>query len=180
LRELARRGVFREDLFYRLNVLALNLPPLRERASDIPLLAQYFLQQHGGRGRGLADCAQQRLAAYGWPGNVRELAHVIERAALLAHEPLLTRRDIEIDGFAPASDDAGVGTERASAAPALSLREAKARLVEDFERRYIEQLLSRHGGNVTHAASAAGKNRRAFFELMRRYRIESGAYRAPL
>ncbi len=179
LRELAQHGAFREDLYYRLNVLALALPPLRERRDDIALLAAHFLRVYGGTQRRLAACAVQRLRAHHWPGNVRELAHVIERAALLARQGEITRDDIEIDGEAPPDDapesDAG---DFDTVSGGLSLREAKAQLVEEFERRYIEQLLSAHGGNVTHAASAAGKNRRAFFELMRRYRIDSGSFRS--
>ena len=187
LRELAQQGAFREDLYYRLNVLSLSLPPLRERAADIPLLAAHFLQRYGGAAHTLAACAQARLMAHRWPGNVRELAHVVERAALLARSPCLRQDDIEIDGEAPraafteaeAPDSVESSTAPAAPAAGLSLRDAKARLVQDFERRYIEDLLSRHAGNVTHAASEAGKNRRAFFELMRRYRIESSSFRAP-
>jgi DNA-binding NtrC family response regulator len=187
LRELAQQGAFREDLYYRLNVLSLSLPPLRERAADIPLLAAHFLQRYGGAAHTLAACAQARLMAHRWPGNVRELAHVVERAALLARSPCLRQGDIEIDGEAPcaapneAEEPGSAESSSTLTAPAagLSLRDAKARLVQDFERRYIEDLLSRHAGNVTHAASEAGKNRRAFFELMRRYRIESSSFRAP-
>ncbi|RVU46208.1 sigma-54 interaction domain-containing protein [Rubrivivax rivuli] len=184
LREMAQQGAFREDLYYRLNVLALSLPPLRERAADIPLLATHFLQRYGGAGHTLSAGAQARLMAHRWPGNVRELAHVVERAALLARSDCLRSDDIEIDGeeagTAPFEAE-GQDTAAMGQAPAagLSLRDAKARLVQDFERRYIEELLSRHAGNVTHAAVEAGKNRRAFFELMRRYRIESSSFRAP-
>ncbi len=184
LREMAQQGAFREDLYYRLNVLALSLPPLRERAADIPLLATHFLQRYGGAGHTLSAGAQARLMAHRWPGNVRELAHVVERAALLTRSDCLRRDDIEIDGEeagtapceAEGQDAAAMGQTPAAG---LSLRDAKARLVQDFERRYIEELLSRHAGNVTHAAVEAGKNRRAFFELMRRYRIESSSFRAP-
>ncbi len=180
LRELAQQGAFREDLYYRLNVLSLALPPLRERAADIPLLALHFLQRYGGAGHTLAACAQARLMAHRWPGNVRELAHVVERAALLARARCLRQDDIEIDGESPQPGPPAVGPGAPEAGlNGLSLRAAKARLVQDFERRYIEDLLSRHAGNVTHAATEAGKNRRAFFELMRRYRIESSSFRAP-
>ncbi|KPF50011.1 hypothetical protein IP87_13550 [beta proteobacterium AAP121] len=186
LREMAQQGGFREDLYYRLNVLSLALPPLRERAADIPLLANHFLQRYASAGHTLATCAQARLMAHHWPGNVRELAHVLERAALLARGSCLQADDIEIDGerVPPESELANSAGDGAVVAPeagatGLSLRAAKARLVQEFERRYIEELLSRHAGNVTHAASEAGKNRRAFFELMRRYSIESSSFRAP-
>jgi two-component system response regulator GlrR len=169
LRELALRGGFREDLYYRLSVLTLQLPPLRERSSDLPLLAAFFLRQYAGPTRRFTAEALQRLQAHTWPGNVRELAHVIERAVLLERGEQIDAAALEIDGVAPAV--------AVSSSPA-SLRAAKAQLVEDFERRYVEQLLCQHGGNVTHAAGAAGKNRRAFFELMRKYRIDSNAFRA--
>lgn len=168
LRELARHGGFREDLYYRLSVLTLQLPPLRERASDLPLLAAFFLRQYGDAGMRFSAAALLRLQAHDWPGNVRELAHVIERATLLAGGPQIEAEALEIDGGVPALPEPG----------SVSLRAAKAQLVEDFERRFVEQLLCQHGGNVTHAAGAAGKNRRAFFELMRKYRIDSGAFRA--
>ncbi len=168
LHELARRGGFREDLFYRLAVLTLVLPPLRERGADLGLLATHFLRQRGGAR--LSSAAMARLQAHDWPGNVRELAHVLERAALLAGDRCIEPEDVEIDGLP---------TPTVAASPSESLRAAKARLVEDFERRFVERLLSQHGGNVTQAAGAAGKNRRAFFELMRKYRIDSASFRAP-
>ena len=167
LRDLARRGEFREDLYYRLNVLTLQLPPLRQRANDVPLLASHFARLYGSARRHLSEAAVQRLMAHDWPGNVRELAHVMERAALLCDADRIDARDIEIDGLGPATPVIN----------AASLREAKAQLVEGFERRSIEALLSAHGGNVTRAAQAAGKNRRAFFALMRKYCIEPGGYR---
>lgn len=167
LRELARQGGFREDLYYRLHVLTLHLPPLRQRLADVPLLAEHFARQFGSAGHSMSDAAVQRLMSHEWPGNVRELAHVMERAALLCDGQRIDARDIEIDDLGPP----------VPTLTAASLREAKAQLVEGFERRSIEALLSAHGGNVTRAAQAAGKNRRAFFALMRKYRIEAGGYR---
>jgi DNA-binding NtrC family response regulator len=173
LRELAQQGGFREDLYYRLSVLNLQLPPLRERGGDVLLLAAHFLRQFGRPGQRLDAAALARLQAHDWPGNVRELAHVIERAALLDRGDCLGAAALEIDGAVAAPQ------ETPDELCGGSLRAAKARLVEDFERRYVEQLLSQHGGNVTHAAGAAGKNRRAFFELMRKYRIDSANFRVP-
>jgi two-component system response regulator GlrR len=169
LRALARQGAFREDLYYRLSVLTLTLPPLRERGDDLLLLARHFAQQHGGHR--LSAAAVARLRGHAWPGNVRELAHVIERAALLASSDELQVQDIEID-----SDEPQPVAPQPPLTPA-TLRASKAQLVADFERQSIEQLLSQHGGNVTHAAQAAGKNRRAFFALMRKYQIEPLRFR---
>jgi two-component system response regulator GlrR len=170
LDELAARGVFRQDLYYRLNVLSLELPPLRARPGDIPALALHFARQCARHaGRPLPEptpAALRRLMAGDWPGNVRELKHVVERAVLLAAGPRLEPADFDLGAVAalPADED--------------SFQAAKARLVADFERSYIEQLLRSHAGNVTRAAQAAHKNRRAFFELMRKHRIDANPFRA--
>jgi two-component system response regulator GlrR len=169
LEELAGRGQFRQDLFYRLNVLNLSLPPLRARRGDIPELALHFARQCArAAGRPevtLTPAALRRLAAHDWPGNVRELKHLIDRAVLLATGPAIGPADLELGGEAAAPLDED------------SFQAAKARLVADFERGYIEQLLRSHRGNVTHAAQAARKNRRAFFELMRKHQIEPVRFR---
>lgn len=170
LRLLAARGEFRQDLYYRLNVLALSLPSLRERREDIPALALHFVRQFAHQHRrpvsGVSAAALRSLLVHDWPGNVRELQHAIERGVLLARGTVVDATDIELAGVIPA------------APIEESFRTMKARLVEDFERGYIGLLLSANHGNVTHAARAAGKNRRAFFELMRKYCITSDAYRA--
>jgi two-component system response regulator GlrR len=170
-RDLAQwvaRGEFRQDLYFRLNVLPIALPALRERRDDIPALAQHFVRQFAREldrpVQGLAPGALQRMLLYDWPGNVRELQHVLERGVLLAKGPLLEAQDV----------DCG----RPADCETASFRSMKARVIEDFERGYIELLLRANGGNVTHAARAAGKNRRAFFELMRKHRIASDAFRA--
>ena len=169
LPQMVARGEFRQDLYFRLNVLTLELPPLRERRSDIALLAQHFMrgfsERHRRRIVALSPRALERLIAHDWPGNVRELQHAIERAVLLARGPTLGENDIEIDGAGP--------VESADA----TFRAAKDRVVRQFERGYIERLLASCGGNVTHAALHAGKNRRAFFELMRKHDIAAASFR---
>lgn len=169
---LSQQGSFRQDLYFRLNVLNVGLPSLRERRDDIAVLAQHFAQHFArelARGaRELTPGALRKLLAHHWPGNVRELRHVIERAVLLARGPVLTAEDIDIDLATPAPAPAGDDD---------SFHAAKARAVESFERGYVEQMLSAHRGNVTHAAQAAKKDRRAFFELMRKHSIESKRFR---
>ena len=164
------RGEFRQDLYFRLNVLPLALPALRERREDIPALAQHFVRYFARDFRrpiqGMTAAALKRMFTYDWPGNVRELQHVIERAVLLAKGPLLDSTDI----------DCG---RRDHDFTTTSFRSMKARVIENFERSYIEQLLGASGGNVSQAARAAGKNRRAFFELMRKYHIASENFRTP-
>lgn len=170
--QLAARGAFRQDLLFRLNVLTLHLPLLRERQADIPSLALYFLRaaarQWQKAAPGLSPAALKKLMSHDWPGNVRELKNVMERAVLMSSAAQLGAQDIDFDGSCTAAA-LPEGEE--------SFRAAKARVVESFERAYIEQLLASNAGNVTHAARAAKKNRRAFFELMRKYKIDSDAYR---
>jgi two-component system response regulator GlrR len=114
----------------------------------------------------LSGAALQRLIGHDWPGNVRELKNVIERAVLMCGGDTLSADDIDLDGLATNGD---CGDD--------SFRAAKARMVEHFERAFIQQLLASNGGNVTRAAQAAKKNRRAFFELMRKYGIEPQPFR---
>lgn len=172
LPSMVARGEFRQDLYFRLNVLMLQLPPLRERRDDIALLTVHFMRrfaaQHGRRVDGVAPRALERLFAHDWPGNVRELQHVIERAVLLANGSMLLERDIDLPGT-----DEQVGMAHA----VESFSVAKGRIVRQFERSYIEHLLVTCDGNVTHAAQLAGKNRRAFFELMRKHEIAAAVFR---
>ncbi|HSW14539.1 MAG TPA: sigma-54 dependent transcriptional regulator [Solimonas sp.] len=168
LQGLIASGTFRQDLYFRLKVLGLNLPPLRERREDIPRLALHFLDQAGKGSRrrafGLAPQALKLLLAYDWPGNVRELKHVIERAVVFADGELIRPEHLDLQ-----LDDPGDTPD--------SFRSAKERVVNSFERGYIEHLLRSSHGNITQAAQAARKNRRAFFELMRKHHIEPQHYR---
>ena len=169
LRGLVERGGFRADLYYRLNVLSLNLPALRDRVEDVVPLACHFARlasrRFAKRVDGIGADAQARLLAHDWPGNVRELRHVIERAVLLSEGESLCAADIEVDAAG-----GGDGAE--------SFRDAKARVVDRFERSYLEGLLAANQGNVTRAACAAKKNRRALFELIRKHGIDPSRYRA--
>jgi two-component system, NtrC family, response regulator GlrR len=173
LPQMVARGEFRQDLFFRLNVLTLELPALRDRADDIPALALHFLrhfsERHGRHVTTLTAAALDKLLAHDWPGNVRELQHAMERAVLLAPGPTLSPDDVEIAGASSPSraDDA-----------ASTFSSAKAKVVRQFERGYIERVLANCGGNVTRAAEAAGKDRRAFFELMRKHEISASRFRA--
>jgi DNA-binding NtrC family response regulator len=173
LHTLAECGTFRQDLFYRLSVLRLSLPPLRQRREDIVLLARHFLHRFTTElGRPTVDfssAALDRLMAHPWPGNVRELRHAIERAVLIGQGVLLGADDLEFDD--------GPGWVADGPDDDESFQSAKARLVSDFERHYIERLLARSGGNIAQAARSAKKNRRAFFELMRKHGIDAKQFR---
>jgi DNA-binding NtrC family response regulator len=167
---LVERGQFRRDLFFRLHVLTVTLPPLRKRAEDICALALRFVQQFSAqRNRptlGLSPQAVKRLLAHDWPGNVRELKHVIERAVMMAGTSTIQAEDLHLSG------------RDASADADDSFRAAKRRIVDEFERCYIERLLVSCAGNITLAALMAKKNRRAFFELIRKHGISTERFRA--
>jgi len=174
LLELAQAGQFRKDLYYRLSVLRLSLPPLRERRDDIPVLARHFLRcfaQAAHRPPAVLSAdAERELLNHTWPGNVRELQHAIERAVLLASGAVVSAHDLELDG-----NEACIETEPHADE---SFQEAKARFVERFERSYIERLLMSCLGNVSRAARVAKKNRRAFFALMQKHGISADHYRS--
>jgi DNA-binding NtrC family response regulator len=159
LEEALNTGRLRRDLYYRLNVFPIHLPPLRERRRDIALLAAHFLQKYATEFdkpvTAIDADAMIALTSYDWPGNVRELEHIVQRAVLLCEGAFLRSVDIVLP----------VATARRP----LSFREAKAREVAQFERRYLTDLLELHAGNISRAARAAQKNRRAFFELLRKH-----------
>ncbi|HKZ04777.1 MAG TPA: sigma-54 dependent transcriptional regulator [Methylomirabilota bacterium] len=178
LREAAGKGTFREDLFYRVNVIEIRVPPLREREGDVELLAQSFLKTYGkGRFAGFEDDAMAALNAYRWPGNVRELQNVVERACALAEGARISRRDLPAHVFGstavPRVASGGDGPMAAAAATPvaeLTLREAKERWMQVLERSYLEGLLSRHDDNISAAARAAGIDRKTFHRLLMRHR----------
>jgi formate hydrogenlyase transcriptional activator len=129
LEEAVREGKLRSDLFFRLNVFPIRLPPLRERADDIPLIADYYAQHYGrkiGKAvRGIAPEAMERLVAYPWPGNIRELQNVVERAVILVRRDVLELADFELPGLRPVSPEPG-GKGEAPHAGRRRLEEALA------------------------------------------------------
>jgi two-component system response regulator GlrR len=159
-----RSGALRQDLYYRLNVVPLTLPPLRERPEDVLPLANHFAAKYAEAfDRPLPKLsidAQQLLLCYEWPGNVRELEHVMERAVLFAGPGNLSGLDLAL----PRAEANGRQE---------SFQEMKARAVAQFERSCIQRLLLANEGNISRAARAAQKNRRAFFELIRKHRIDA-------
>lgn len=172
LNALVSAKQFRQDLYYRLNVLTVLIPPLRERVDDIPLLVDHFLKRHGASNSVAATqcstAALERLMSYPWPGNVRELEGVIQRTLTLADGPCLQPEDFDI--FAK---------QEVSSQRNLGLAEAKSQAVGEFERTYLVNLLSRSHGNISHAAKAAGKERRTFQRLLKKHGITGVAFRNP-
>jgi len=157
-------GRFREDLFYRLDVLRVAVPPLRERREDVPLLVDHFLAQFrsalGKPLRGIAEDALQRLAAYHWPGNVRELENVVERAVILANSDQLTLRELPANIVHP---------EPAAEAAAGELSLRRARRAAEVE--VIRRALRATHGNRTHAARVLGVSHRALLYKLKEYAI---------
>ncbi len=179
LRDAVAKGQFREELYYRVNVIEIRLPPLRERAGDIRLLAHAFLRRYGQeRSRAWEDGAMAALEAYAWPGNVRELQNVVERACALAEGDAITRRDLPDHVLAGAARSPAAGapvtpaveTQLAGTAE-LGLKDAKERWMAVLEASYLRQLLDRHGGNISAAAKAAGIDRKTFHRLVNKHQI---------
>jgi DNA-binding NtrC family response regulator len=173
LRDAIARGQFREELYYRINVIAIRLPSLRERAGDVRLLAHSFLRQFGqGRITAIDDAAAQALERYAWPGNVRELQNVIERACALADGPTVTVKDLPdhvLHAPAPAAAPPANLPAAVTAGSDLTLKDAKEQWLQVLEVAYLRDLLARHDGNVSSAAKTAGIDRKTFHRLINKY-----------
>jgi len=169
LADLVAQKLFREDLFHRLNVLQINLPPLRERLSDVAGLAQAFLRRFSTQLNRptlrFSAGAFQSMQSYHWPGNVRELESVVQRAAILVQSQVIEAADLELP-------EANGGS-----ASAVAFEQAKRQVIDGFERSYLIQLLSELKGNVSRAAQQAGKDRRTFQRLLRKCNLSAADYR---
>jgi DNA-binding NtrC family response regulator len=175
----AEAARFRRDLFYRLSVVSLTVPPLRERVEDIPTLAQSYVEYHrprvGRDVRGVSDEAMTALRRYGWPGNVRELINVVERAMLLCRGDTITAADLPaaIRDCGPCSRPVPAAPRDADEVPAewldRPLKELCGEMVADLERAYLAAMLRDTGGKVGDAARRAGLDPRSLYEKMRQY-----------
>jgi len=172
LPSLVTQGAFREDLFYRLNTCIVRVPALRERADDIPLLAEWFLAQRDKPLRLTAE-ANAALRAHPWPGNVRELRSALERAAIVAEGDIIARDDLpgEISGLSAS------GVEPPLDLAALTYREAIERVRAEGVKRYLEVLLERFNGNVIAAAEHADLERESFYRLCRKFAVNPPDFR---
>ncbi|MBK6684057.1 MAG: sigma 54-interacting transcriptional regulator [Deltaproteobacteria bacterium] len=174
------RGAFREDLYFRLSVVNLTIPPLKDRAEDIPLLVEHFLEEVC-RTRNLtppriSSATMDRLTSHDWPGNVRELKNSIERAVLLS--AVKAGDKLEIGAFAPRVDGAPKSpgpTSTDSFDPSLSFSESKERFVDARERAYVTWLLAGHDGNISAAARAAQMDRKYLHKLLKKHGLEDQA-----
>lgn len=167
LETLAQQGRFRADLLFRLKLIDLRIPPLREREGDVDLLADHFMKSVAQRYHLQPGCldavARDWLHRHHWPGNVRELEHWVCRNLLLGET---------VD--APPASPHGAS----SSGGHLCYREARIGALEAFDQRYLRDLLGRHRGNITHAAREAGKERRALARLLKRYALDAASFRS--
>ncbi|MGE5570288.1 MAG: sigma-54-dependent transcriptional regulator [Rhodospirillales bacterium] len=158
LSEIVKEGKFRSDLFYRLNVFTIQLPPLRDRHGDIPLLATHFLDKYSTQMNrkftGFDRAAMDLLIAHNWPGNVRELENIVERAVVVGHEPLIRAHDLALTRPADGGDDL---------------------TIESMERRHIVRVLEDFAWNQTQAAKALGIDRVTLYHKIRRYGLKPPA-----
>ena len=168
-----KAGTFREELYYRLSVVTVKLPPLRDRPEDIPYLARYFLERFSRRyGKSLSGSPQfyEALLRQRWPGNVRQLKNVMERLTALHPGGVVEPRDLEDD------------VPKVDAAPLLSVlpwKDAREQYLASFEHSYAESVLARCGGNVSAAAREAGVDRKTFYSLLKREREPQAAESVP-
>jgi DNA-binding NtrC family response regulator len=178
LKEAMKQGIFREDLYYRLNVFPIRLPALRERTSDIPMLVEHFLGQFAGDQAGryeVEPAAMELLLNHAWPGNVRELQNAIERAVVLCEDGHITPALFPFIEVAGEENAPEIG-----ALAQLPYREAMERMSARLQRQYLEKVLRMCDGNVTRAAEHAGVERESFHRLMRKCGVQSDEIRREL
>jgi two-component system NtrC family response regulator len=160
-------GAFREDLYYRLGVFEIHLPPLRERPDDIVVLAEAFLEEVGqtiGRpAAGLSEAARDQLLAHSWPGNVRELKNAIERAVILCHGGLVTQEHLPITVSRPVAERVAIATSKTSEFPVEGIA------LQHVERDLLIKAMAKAGNNKSQAAKLLGLSRGQLYSLLRRH-----------
>jgi len=176
LEQAIAAGTFRSDLFYRLNVVRIHLPPLRERMEDVPLLVEHllesFAEKSGRRKLQLAPQAMDQLLCYHWPGNVRELGNVIERAAALARSEVIEALEIP----RPLAD---TGADAPGGYPLeLPFKEGRAQVVADYERAYLSACLRRFQGNIAQCAQYCGVDNKTFYRKMQDYGLDKRDFKS--
>jgi len=179
LHEKIRRGEFREDLFYRLNVINIVVPPLRERLDDIPLLVHSFLEKynvlHHKNIKRVSPDTLNALMQRDWPGNVRELENTIERGVIMAAGNTLETEDVTLPCREAPSSETPLFSE--GDIYSMPFKEAKDKLIEEFQSQYISKALARHSGNVSQAARESGLKRQYLHRLMRETNVDSKTFK---
>ena len=178
LKELCSEGKFREDLYYRLNVFPLNLPPLRDRLSDIPKLYSVILKKlntfHTKEIHDIHPHVIEAFLKYDWPGNIREMENIIERAYILESSSIITPESIPVELF---TEDELV--PRVSMDTKYTLSEVRKRAVEEVERLYLKELLAEHHGKINRSAEAAGVTTRQLHKLMKKHELRKEDFKTP-
>jgi DNA-binding NtrC family response regulator len=178
IEDRVQQGQFRSDLYFRLNVLRLHLPLLRERHADVSLLARHFLENECAAERmrkSFSPAALRKLETHHWPGNARELFNAVQRATICCRRHLIMPEDIVLLNDVLSNEAAG----EAGTVANESFRCARRQAIEQFERDYVEQLMTRHSGNVTQAARDAGKERCSFGKLVKKYSLGPRSHTNP-
>jgi len=167
LKALIGDGRFREDLYFRLGVIAIHVPALRERGDDLRLLAEYFLEfygrQHKRRLKGFTQASLRAIMAHPWPGNVRELENRVQRAVILAQDAYLRPEDLELESAGGTAD------------PLPTLQSAR----DEAERRLLVDALTRNAGNVTRAAQNIDVSRPTLHDLLKKHNVDAARFRRP-
>ncbi|MBN3040332.1 MAG: sigma-54-dependent Fis family transcriptional regulator [Candidatus Omnitrophica bacterium] len=176
LQDLVQKGSFREDLFYRLNVVLLSLPPLRERKEDIPLLVSHFIEKYRALEKksltGISQDALNILMKYNWPGNVRELENLIHRAVVMEADAIIMPKDLP--SSLKLSDSA---EERHAQKRSFNFKKARKQAIEAFEKRFLIEALKLHDGNISRTAKEIGLDRRNFQRKCKEFKIKPQDYR---
>ncbi|HXF76239.1 MAG TPA: sigma 54-interacting transcriptional regulator, partial [Methylomirabilota bacterium] len=170
LAEAVAKGNFRQDLYYRLDVITIRLPPLRERADDIPLLAEHFLKyysrQSGKPVLAFSDKAMELLRSYSWPGNIRELENAVEQVVALSCQPVVTPDDLPREVREPKA------ARLVSAAEDGQFIFPDTPSLEEVKKRYVLHVLRSTGGNISASARILNVDRRSLYRMLARYKIE--------
>jgi DNA-binding NtrC family response regulator len=171
LAELVNKGDFRRDLYYRLDVVAIHLPPLRERMEDIPLLVRHFLKYYSHESSksitGISDKAMELLCAYSWPGNIRELENAVEQAVALSYQPVLTPENLPVE-----VRDHAASKSLHHLAQNDQFLFPDTPTLEEVKKRYVLHVLKRTQGNVSRSAKILNVDRRSLYRMLARYKIE--------
>ncbi len=173
LEEMVGQKQFRSDLFFRINVLRIHLPALRDRRSDIALLSEHFIgeiaRSNAMPAKKLSRAAEHKLEQHGWPGNVRELYNILQRAVLSSPGTMIAASAIDVEPGKAEEPAQSLPSRIPPAGEHPDFRRAKMSAIQSFERGYVSAMMAKHDGNVTQAAREAGKDRRAFGRLAKKY-----------
>jgi DNA-binding NtrC family response regulator len=179
LRRMVAEGSFRSDLYYRLNVFPIEIPPLRERTADIPLLVEAFLKRlnqfHSNRIVAVSPEVMEAFTAYSWPGNIRELENLVERAYILETTSMLTPESFPSELFADSTRQAHLPLDITR-----TLAEVRRVGTESLERHYLKELLAAHQGRIDRTARAAGITTRQLHKLMTKYGLRKEEFKARI